>query len=161
MSGSSGPMKLEVRYCAMANEPPATSTAGQVSLTPRQPSMMAMIQNSTMIVRNGNWRPAICPISNASSPVTCPATMIGMPIAPNATGAVLTIRHRPAAYSGLKPSPTSNAAVIATGAPKPAAPSRNAPKAKPTISICRRWSSVTDRIEARMIANWPVLTAIL
>ncbi|KAG1447465.1 hypothetical protein G6F57_017071 [Rhizopus arrhizus] len=29
MSGSSGPMKLEVRYCAMANEPPATSTAGQ------------------------------------------------------------------------------------------------------------------------------------
>ncbi len=25
-----------------------------------------------------------------------------MPIAPNATGAVLTIRHSPAAYSGLK-----------------------------------------------------------
>ena len=62
--------------------------------------MIAMIQNSTMTVRNGSWRPAIWPISNASRPVTCPATMIGMPIAPNATGAVLTIRHRPAAYSG-------------------------------------------------------------
>ena len=47
--------------------------------------------------------------------------MIGMPIAPNATGAVFAIRHRPAAYSGLKPRPTSSAAVMATGAPKPAA----------------------------------------
>jgi len=51
--------------------------------------------------------------------------------------------------------------VIATGAPKPAAPSRNAPNAKPTISICRRWSSVTDRIDARMMSNCPVLTETL
>ncbi|MNT72128.1 hypothetical protein D3C72_2106990 [compost metagenome] len=87
--------------------------------------------------------------------------MMGMPMAPKATGAVLPIRHRPAAYSGLKPRPTSSAAVIATGAPKPAAPSRKAPKQKPTRMSCRRWSSVTDRIEARMISNCPVLTDTL
>lgn len=123
---------------------------------PRQPSMMAISQNSTMMVMNGSWRPAIWPIANASTPDTCPATMIGMPIAPKATGAVLPIRHRPAAYSGLKPRPTSSAAVIATGAPKPAAPSRKAPKQKPTRIICRRWSGVTDRIDERTTSNCPV-----
>ena len=145
----------------MANEPPATTTAGHVSLIPRQPSIIAMIQNSTIMVINGSCRPTIWPISKLSIPVTCPATRIGMPIAPNATGAVLTIRHSPAAYSGLKPRPTSNAAVIATGAPKPAAPSRKAPKQKPTISICRRWSGVIERIDERMMSNCPVFTEIL
>ena len=48
-----------------------------------------------------------------------------------ATGAVFAIRHNPAAYNGLNPSPTKIAAVIATGAPKPAAPSKNAPNEKP------------------------------
>ena len=28
-------------------------------------------------------------------PVTCPATVIGIPIAPNATGAVFAIKQRP------------------------------------------------------------------
>ena len=161
MSGSSGPRKFELRYWAIANEPPATITAGQVSFTPRQPSIIAMIQKRTIMVRNGSWRPTIWPISKLSRPVTWPATRIGIPIAPNATGAVFTIRHRPAAYSGLKPSPTSSAAVIATGAPKPAAPSRNAPKEKPTISICRRWSGVMERIDERMMSNCPVFTEIL
>jgi len=84
-----------------------------------------------------------------------------MPMAPKATGAVLAIRHSPAAYSGLKPRPTSSAAVMATGAPKPAAPSRKAPKAKPTSNICSRWSSVIDRIDARMMSNCPVFTVSL
>ena len=161
ISGSSGPRKFELRYWAIANEPPATITAGQVSLMPRQPSIIAMIQNSTIMVRNGSWRPTIWPMAKLSIPVTWPATRIGMPIAPKATGAVLTIRHRPAAYSGLNPRPTSSAAVIATGAPKPAAPSRKAPNEKPTISICRRWSGVIDRIDERMMSNCPVFTEIL
>ena len=58
--------------------------------------------------------------------------MIGTPIAPNATGAVLAIKQRPAAVNGLKPSPTNRAAEIATGAPKPAAPSKNAPNENAT-----------------------------
>src|SRR5256885_1338571 len=93
MSGSSGPMKLAVRNCTTAKEPPPTSTAGQVSLTPRQPSMMAISQNSTSTVMKGSWRPAIWPMANASTPETCPATMMGMPMAPKATGAVLAIRR--------------------------------------------------------------------
>ena len=39
MSGSSGPMKLEVKNCVTANVPPATSTAGHVSRTPFRPSI--------------------------------------------------------------------------------------------------------------------------
>src|SRR5256884_3622058 len=46
-----------------------------------------------------------------------------------------------AAYSGLKPRPTSSAAVMATGAPKPAAPSRKAPKQKPTDRKSTRLNS--------------------
>ena len=96
-----------------------------------------------------------------STPDTCPATMIGIPIAPKATGAVLTMRQSPAAYKGLNPNPTNNAAVIATGAPKPAAPSKKVPKANPTNNICKRWSSVSDKILERIISNCPVFTVTL
>ncbi|MCY1179271.1 hypothetical protein D9M73_196630 [compost metagenome] len=161
MSGSSGPMKLEVKYWVTAKLKPATNAAGQVSRTPFMPSIMNTSQNGTKTDSNGSWRPAMAPILKASMPVTWPATMIGMPRAPKATGAVLAIRHRPAAYSGLKPRPTSRAAVMATGAPKPAAPSRKAPKQKPISKTCRRWSSVIDRTELRMISNWPLLTVSL
>ena len=61
---------MAVRNCTTANEPPPTSTAGQVSFTPRQPSMIAMIQNSTRMVMKGNWRPAIWPIKKGSMPDT-------------------------------------------------------------------------------------------
>ncbi|MNF77584.1 hypothetical protein D3C84_597340 [compost metagenome] len=97
MSGSSGPMKLEVKYWVTAKLAPATRAAGQVSLMPRQPSIMATSQKGTMIDSSGSWRPVMAPILKASIPVTWPATMIGMPRAPKATGAVLAIRHRPAA----------------------------------------------------------------
>ncbi|MNN59449.1 hypothetical protein D3C81_1745650 [compost metagenome] len=73
----------------------------------------------------------------------------------------MAIRHRPAAYNGLKPRPTSRAAVMATGAPKPAAPSRKAPKEKPISSTCSRWSSVMDSTELRITSNWPLFTVSL
>ncbi len=47
-----------------------------------------------------------------------------IPTAPKATGAVFAIRQSPAACKGRKPSPTKSAAVIATGPPKPIAPSK-------------------------------------
>ena len=56
--------------------------------------------------------------------------MIGVPSAPKATGAVLAMSDRPDAASGVKPRPISIAPVTATGVPKPAAPSKNAPKAE-------------------------------
>ena len=72
-------------------------------------------------------RPTIWEIAISGISDTLEAIMIGVPTDPNATGAVFAIRQRPAAYRGLKPRPTSIAAEIATGAPNPAAPSRNAP----------------------------------
>ena len=145
----------------MANDPPPTTIAGKVSRTPRHPSIIAIIQTNTIGTIKGNWRPTIWLMAWVSTPDTCPATMIGIPIAPKATGAVLTIRQSPAAYKGLNPNPTNNAAVIATGAPKPAAPSKKVPKANPTSNICKRWSSVSDKILERIISNCPVFTVTL
>jgi len=48
------------------------------------------------------------------------------------------------------------APAIATGAPKPAAPSMNAPKQNATISSCRRRSAVMPATDSFMISNWPV-----
>ena len=78
--------------------------------------------------------------------VKCPAVITAIPTPPNATGAVLAMRQMPAAYSGSKPSPTNIPAVMATGAPKPAEPSRNAPKQKAISNACKRRSAVTDSI---------------
>ena len=67
-------------------------------------------------------------VANPSKAVT------GAPTAPKATGAVLATIQIPAAYNGLNPNPTKSAAVIATGAPNPAAPSKNAPNEKAMIN---------------------------
>ena len=77
---------------------------------------------------SGNCRPAIAESCISGSPVTFANVTIGVPSAPNATGAVLAISVRPAASSGGKPAPISRAPEIATGVPNPAAPSTNAPK---------------------------------
>ena len=55
--------------------------------------------------------------------------MSGTPMAPKATGAVLAMSAMPAPHSGGKPSPTSMAAAMATGVPKPAVPSMKQLKA--------------------------------
>ena len=57
--------------------------------------------------------------------------------------------------------PASMAAVMATGVPKPAVPSRNAPKAKAMNSACRRRSSVSRASESLMISNSPDSTVML
>ncbi len=81
--------------------------------------------------------------------------MTGVPSAPKATGAVLAIRDRPEAASGEKPSPIRMAAVTATGVPKPAAPSKKAPKQKAISSSCSRRSSVMPDSESCRILNVP------
>ena len=67
--------------------------------------------------------------------------MIGIAIAPKATGAVLATSATAAALIGLKPSAISITAVIATGVPKPASASSSAPKQKAMITAWTRWSS--------------------
>ena len=85
-------------------------------------------------------------------PVAAARPAMGVPSAPKATGAVLAMSERPAAASGEKPSPIRIAPVTATGVPKPAAPSKNAPKAErdqeqlqPAVGRCRRSEAAGSR----------------
>ncbi len=75
--------------------------------------------------------PTMAETECCSMPTRFAIAIIGIPTAPKATGAVFAIRQSPAACKGRKPSPTKSAAVIATGPPKPIAPSKNEPKQKP------------------------------
>ena len=91
-------------------------------------------------------------------PVVSANVVIGMPIDPKATGAVLARRQMAAASNGAKPSPVSMAAATATGVPNPAAPSMNAPKANAISSACRRRSSVRLPMESLSTSNLPLST---
>ena len=131
---------------------------------------MAKVSRQEVIVRTsqkgrsrasgGRMRPEVALIASTSSPVISARARIGVPIAPQATGAVLAIRQSRAAWNGRNPRPTRNAAEIATGAPNPAAPSRNAPNEKATSTAWSRRSPESRAIEAFITSNWPVATAM-
>src|ERR1044072_2986219 len=146
MSTIQGLMKLEIRYCGIANETPVTTMAGQTSFMPFQPAKAQISQNGTISEKNGSCRPTIAPSRNGSMPVTLDNPAIGVPSAPYATGAVLAISERPEAARGEKPSPISTAPVTATGVPKPDAPSKKAPKQNAMSKSCSLRSSVTPPI---------------
>src|SRR5688572_13655061 len=112
-------MKLLHAYCTIANVPPQTSTAGQTDRSPAQPLIVATSQAGTSSETNGSCRPAIAPSVSAGNSVTAASVRIGVPMAPNATGAVFAMSDSPAAYNGVNPSPMSSAEQIATGVPKP------------------------------------------
>ena len=76
----------------------------------------------------GSILAVIVEISCASTFTVPLSAVTGMPTAPNAAPAVFAIILSPAALKGFSPSPISKAAQIATGAPKPIAPSKNEPK---------------------------------
>ena len=158
-STSAGPTKFAISACAMANEAPQTSTAGHTPASPRHPAIVTTIQAGMISEKNGSCRPAMAEIACSSSPVTFASVMIGVPRAPKATGAVLAISARQAASNAGKPAPVRRAAEIATGAPKPAAPSRNAPKAKAINSACTRWSAESRVTERFITSSAPASTA--
>ncbi len=89
------------------------------------------------------------------------SVMIGMAIAPNATGAVFETSATPAAFIGWKPRPTSIDAVIATGVPKPARASSSAPKENAMMIAWMRSSSDTRSNERRRTAKYPVRSVML
>jgi len=97
ISTSSGPTRLLHANCTTANVPPQTSTAGHTERRPRQPLIVTTSHAGTMSETNGSCRPAIMPSVFAEIPVTAPSVRIGVPIAPNATGAVLAMSESPAA----------------------------------------------------------------
>src|SRR5437667_3006555 len=103
MSTSHGPWKFDTRNCGMAKQSPAVSAAGQTPSMPRKPDIATTTQKGTINEKSGNWRPTIFERVTSSIPVTPLRAMIGVPSAPNATGAVLAMSESPEAASGLKP----------------------------------------------------------
>jgi hypothetical protein len=101
-------------------------------------------------------RPTHCDSVSSSMPVVFASVVTGIPIDPNATGAVFASRQMPAAKNGEKPRPVSIAAATATGVPKPAAPSTKAPNANAISIACKRRSVVRPPIESLMISKLPV-----
>ena len=89
------------------------------------------------------------------------SVMIGVAIAPKATGAVFATRAIEAALIGLNPTAIIITAVIATGVPKPASASSSAPKQKAMITAWMRWSSEIRPKDLRSTAKWPVSTVML
>jgi hypothetical protein len=71
------------------------------------------------------------------------------------------MRQSTAARKGSKPRPTMMAPQMATGVPPPAAPSRNAPNAKPMRMAWMRASPEIPAIERLMTSNCPVRTVML
>ena len=120
MSASCGDTKFEARNCTSPNATPQTSAGSQVSFRPRLPSTMITSSSGTTSASSGVWRPTIEETSCRGSPVTWARVTTGVPIAPNATGAVFATSATTAAFTGWKPTATSITALIATGAPKPA-----------------------------------------
>ena len=117
--------------------------------------------SGTTSARNGVWRPTIAPRSSFGSEVISDSVMIGVAIAPKATGAVLATSATAAACIGLKPTASSMAAVMATGAPKPASASISAPNEKAMMTAWIRWSSEIEANERRSTAKCPVASVML
>ena len=104
--------------------------AGQQPASPRQPDIVTTSQAGTISEKSGSCRPAIWLSAISSRPEILASVMIGVPSAPKATGEVLANSASPAAYRGEKPRPINSAAEMATGVPKPAAPSTKRAEAK-------------------------------
>ena len=130
ISTSQGPWKLEMRNWGMLKARPAVRQAGQTPRRPRSPEEAATTEKGTRREKKGSWRPTMAERARGSMPETPERARMGVPRAPKATGAVLAMREREAAWRGLKPSWMRMAEVTATGVPKPAAPSKKAPKLK-------------------------------
>jgi len=121
----------------------------------------ATSQNGTRIDAYGSWCPAAVDSWSSSSPLTAASVTIGVPIAPNATGAVLAIRFSTEAWNGLNPRPTMIAPAIATGVPNPEVPSMIAPNENAISSTWSRRSNEMWMIDSLTISNFPVTTVIV
>src|SRR6202040_724351 len=141
-----------------AKEMPTTRMAGSTSKVSFHGTMARTSQNGTMMAVMGRMRPIMAFMSASGSKVTAASMCTGVPMAPQATGAVLAMRLSAAAWKGLNPRPIMKAPAMATGEPNPAQPSMNAPKQKATSNSCKQRSEEMPPMEAFMISKSPVLT---
>src|ERR1039458_3432289 len=89
----------DVNHCMTAKERPAHSAPGHTSQASFQvpPSLLtnaAMSQKGTRTETKGSWCPAMADTFSSGMPLTAASVTIGVPMAPQATGAVLANRFR-------------------------------------------------------------------
>src|SRR6266436_9713459 len=108
-------MWLDQKNCIEAKEMPTTRMAGSTSNVSFQGTMARTSQNGTMTAVMGRMRPIMAFMSASGSKVTAASIWTGVPIDPQATGAVLAMRLSAAAWKGLNPKPIMNAPAMATG----------------------------------------------
>src|ERR1700719_2142895 len=90
-------MWLDQKNCMEAKEIPTTRMAGETSNVSFHGTMARTNQNGTMMAVMGRIRPIMAFISASGSNVTAASMWTGVPIAPQATGAVLAMRFSAAA----------------------------------------------------------------
>ncbi|MGA2860031.1 MAG: hypothetical protein ABSE40_24450, partial [Candidatus Sulfotelmatobacter sp.] len=112
----------DVNHCMTAKERPAHSVPGHTSQASFQvpPSILtnaATSQKGTRTETKGSWCPAMADSFSSGRPLTAARVTMGVPMAPQATGAVLARRLRTADSKGANPRPTMTAPAMATGVP--------------------------------------------
>ena len=142
------------------NTTEVTNSAGKVSLMPLKPSKIHTSKKGTLAATIGKVVLVARDTPSAVTPSSLNVSTIatGIPIAPHAPAAALATKHSIAACNGLKPSAASITLQMAIGTPKPAAPSKNAPKQKPISNNWMRWSAETMVSEPLMTSILPVAT---
>ena len=88
---------LDQKYCVPANDSPITRIAGSTSNVSVHPTMVRTSHKGTSAAVNGRILPIMAFKSDSGSAVTAARVCTGVPIAPQATGAVLAIRFSTAA----------------------------------------------------------------
>src|SRR5262245_49992319 len=97
MSVSSGPTKFDTRNCMLANDTPHATIAGQTSKARANPAITTIRYAGMNTETIAHRRPTIALNDISGSPVVPASVTSGIPIEPNATGAVLARRQMPAA----------------------------------------------------------------
>src|SRR6476619_8422540 len=92
MSANSGPMTFDTMNSTVANDTPQTTTAGSTSSVLRQPAIMTTRYTGIIIETIAHNRPTMLLSGRTGNPVMPASVVTGMPIDPNATGAVLAIK---------------------------------------------------------------------
>src|SRR5277367_1575448 len=101
---------------------PAAQAGNQTSWSELIPQMATMRYAGRISDIGAVTRPTSALSLSNGSPVVTASVTTGIPMDPNATGAVFASRQRAEARNAEKPRPVSIVAAIATGVPNPAAP---------------------------------------
>src|SRR5207245_8729249 len=96
---------FDQKNCIPANDNPTTRIAGNTSNVSSQLTIVRTSQKGTITAVNGRIRPIILFRSPSGRPDTAASVWTGVPIAPQATGAVFAIMFTMAAWNDRKTKP--------------------------------------------------------